>query len=462
MSASSLPLIPLPASVTLTAGASPYRPADPSDLHLTVTVDASTGAPESYTLRITERGIQITAADQAGAFHARQTLAQLEDAGTYPALVIEDAPRFAYRGVMLDVARHFQPVETVKAYIDHASSLKFNHFHLHLTDDQGWRIALDSRPELVEKASSTSALGDPGGHYTRADWDEIVAHAASRHMTVVPEIDVPGHTHAVGLAYPELAADPVISDGVLETVETFGGGLPLPGRPYTGWAVGFSSLKHGEPAVDAFLSDVFRELAQITPGPYIHLGGDECLGTDPDDYNAFIEKVTAIVAGTGKTPIAWHEAGAAPGIHPATVGQYWNYVAPEPGQDAPARALANRGGLIMSPADVAYLDMKFDADSRLGLTWARGVTTLHDAYGWEPTAILDGVGDEQILGVEAPMWAETVRDLSDIEQLAFPRIGAIAEIAWSPAARRDWAGFEARTAAAIPRWKAAGISVPTR
>jgi hexosaminidase len=114
----------------------------------------------------------------------------------------------------------------------------------------------------------------------------------------------------------------------------------------------------------------------------------------------------------------------------------------------------------MSPADVAYLDMKFDADSPLGLTWAKGVTTLQDAYGWEPTTIIDGVDEQRILGVEAPLWSETARDLGDIEQLAFPRIGAIAEIAWSPASTRDQAGFEARTAASIPRWTAAGIAVP--
>ncbi len=115
----------------------------------------------------------------------------------------------------------------------------------------------------------------------------------------------------------------------------------------------------------------------------------------------------------------------------------------------------------MSPADVAYLDMKFDADSRLGLTWAKGVTTLHDAYEWEPATIIDGVDEQRILGVEAPLWSETARDLGDIEQLAFPRIGAIAEIAWSPAAAHDWSGFEQRTAAMIPRWKNAGINVPT-
>ncbi|HKT58312.1 MAG TPA: family 20 glycosylhydrolase [Microbacterium sp.] len=459
MTAPSLPLVPLPASVTLT-DAAPYRPADPDDLHLTVTVDASTGGPESSSLQVTERGIRIMAADPAGAFYARQTLAQLETDGVYPAVEIQDAPRFRYRGVMLDVARHFQPVETVRAYIDHAASLKFNHLHLHLTDDQGWRIALDSRPELTEKASGTSALGDPGGYYAQADWTAILDHAASRHMTVVPEIDVPGHTHAVGVAYPGLVADPVISDHILETAEAFGGGIPTRGFPYTGFAVGFSSLKHDDPAVDAFLADVFGELAAITPGPYLHIGGDECLGTDPADYAAFVEKATAIVAAAGKIPVAWHEAGAVAGIHPSTVGQYWNFVQPQEGQDAPARAFATRGGLILSPADVAYLDMKFDALSPLGLVWAKGVTTLRDAYDWEPTAILDGVGEQQILGIEAPLWSETARDLGDLEQLAFPRIGAIAEIAWSPAAAHDWDSFAARIAGLVPRWRSAGIRIP--
>ena len=493
-----LPLIPFPSSVRLGEGSVPLgsvrltgdpdavgllRPelegllgADALDdagaTRVVLEIDPAQGSAEGYALDAGAEGIRVTGHDAAGLFYGTRTLLQLMRRGEHsgsgsdaadwsvPAVRIEDAPRFRYRGVMLDVARHFFGVADVERWIDRAVALKCNHLHLHLTDDQGWRLALDSRPELAAKASSSSVGGDPGGCYTRADWAEIVAHAASRQVTVVPEIDVPGHTHAVGLADPQLAADPVISDLVRETAEQFGGGLPAAGRPYTGLAVGFSSLKHDDPAVDAFLQDVFAEVAALTPGPYVHVGGDECLGTDPADYAAFVAKVTALVAATGKTPIAWHEAGAVAGIHPATVGQYWGYVRPQPGQDAAARAFAGRGGIILSPADAIYLDMKFDADSPLGLLWANGVTTLQDAYDWEPSAVLDGVDERQILGIEAPLWGETTRDLADIEQLAFPRIAAAAEIAWSDAASRDWPSFEARVGGLIPRWRAAGIRVP--
>ena len=174
------------------------------------------GAPESYRIAVDASSVVITGADAAGTFYGVQTLGQLiardGERWVIPALEIDDAPRFAYRGVMLDVARHFHPVETVKAYIDRAAALKFNALHLHLTDDQGWRLELESRPRLTEVASGTSVGGDPGGFYTKADYGEIVEYAASRHLIVVPEIDMPGHTHAVGLAYPELAEAPVLPE----------------------------------------------------------------------------------------------------------------------------------------------------------------------------------------------------------------------------------------------------------
>ena len=310
-----------------------------------------------------------------------QTLGQLITAGTdgfaIPAVQIEDAPRFAYRGVMLDVARHFFPVETVKAYIDRAAGLKFNALHLHLTDDQGWRIHLDSRPKLTELASGSAVGGDAGGFFSKADYRQIVEHAASRHMIVVPEVDLPGHTHAVGLAYPELAEEPVLSAHILEIVQSHGGAVPTAGEPYTGMGVGFSSLKiHDENTYD-FVADVVGELAAMTPGPYLHIGGDEALGTDPADFAEFMERATEIVADLGKIPITWHEAGAAANIDPSTVGQYWGFTTPTDGMDEKARAFVrNCSGLILSPADAVYLDMKYDADSPLGLTWANGPTSV--------------------------------------------------------------------------------------
>lgn len=419
------------------------------------------GTPESYRLRVADGVAEIVGADDAGLFYGIQTLAQLveraDDGWRIPAVAIDDAPRFAYRGAMLDVARHFHPVPTVTAYLDRIASLKLNHLHLHLTDDQGWRLALSSRPALTERAAASAVGGAPGGFYTREEFETILAHAASRHVTIVPEVDVPGHTHAVGLAYPELAADPVIGEEARATIAEFGGGDPVPGQPYTGLAVGFSSLRIGEPGTEEFLRDVFGELARRTPGPYVHLGGDECLGTDPDDFAAFVRLAVRIVRESGKTPIAWHEAALVPGVAAEVVSQFWGYVH-APTEDRGAAVLRDPDArVILSPADAVYLDMKPDADATLGLTWANGPTSVHDAYTWDPT---DLVADERrILGVEAPMWSETVSTLADIDALAFPRLAAAAEIAWSPAAAREWDDFRTRVAGLAPLWRASGYGL---
>lgn len=446
------------------------EPADSAaDARAIVLEIAGDGAAESYRLDVTEASVIVSGTDAAGLFYGVQTLGQLVEPapGSWqiPAVRIVDAPRFAYRGVMLDVARHFHDVATVKAYIDRTSALKFNHLHLHLTDDQGWRLQLDSRPLLTEKASATSVGGDPGGFYTQDDYREIIDYAGARHMTVVPEIDLPGHTHAVSLAYPELSEEPVLSDHIREIVRDYGGELPVNGVPYDGMAVGFSSLKIRDEATYEFLADVLGEVARLTPGPYLHIGGDEALGTSAEDYDYFIGRVSRLAASLGKTPVAWHEAGTATDLEPTTVGQFWGYVEPIDGMDAKARGFtavgSDQGKLILSPADAIYLDMKFDADSPLGLTWARGVTTARRAYEWDPAEVVDGVADEQILGVEAPLWTETARTLADIDALAFPRAAAAAEAAWSPAAGaselRTWESFAARVGALAPLWTSQGI-----
>ena len=179
-------------------------------------------------------------------------------------------------------------------------------------------------------------------------------------------------------------------------------------------------------------------------------------------HTAAIQKLAADL---GKTPVAWHEAGTASDLDPTTVGQFWGYVEPIDGMDAKARGFtaigSDRAKLILSPADAIYLDMKFDADSPLGLTWARGVTTARRAYEWDPAEVIDGVADEQILGVEAPLWTETVRTLADIDALAFPRAAAAAEAAWSPAVGaselRTWDSFATRVGALAPLWTSQGI-----
>ncbi|GAA1945378.1 beta-N-acetylhexosaminidase [Microbacterium deminutum] len=424
------------------------------------------GAAESYRIEADAASVVVTGADAAGLFYGVQTLSQLiarkGDGWSVPAVVIEDAPRFAYRGVMLDVARHFHPVETVKAYIDRAAGLKFNALHLHLSDDQGWRIQLDSRPKLTELASGTAVGGDPGGFYTKADYREIVEYAASRHMIVVPEIDMPGHTHAVGVAYPELAEAPVLTDQMTEQARGEGIAAPVAGAPYEGTVVGFSSLKIHDEATYDFISDVFGELAGMTPGPYLHLGGDESLGTDPHDFAEFVARASSIIADLGKTPIAWHEAGDAPGLADTTIGQYWGFVTPTGGMDVTAKGFVDNGAqLILSPADAVYLDMKYSADAPLGLTWANGPTSVERAYSWEPSDVISGIDDSDILGVEAPMWSETIRTLDDIDEMAFPRIAAAAEAAWSPATGRsdlrNWQSFRQRVGDLGPLWKSLGI-----
>lgn len=435
-----------------------------SSAGIVLRVDGAVSRPEGYALSVGEAGAHVTGADEAGVFYGVQTLLQLlreDHDGTWGLLRAEvaDAPRFPRRGLMLDVARHFFGVDEVKRFIDAASALKFNHLHLHLSDDQGWRVHIDSWPKLTELAAATAADGDPGGFYTKDDYREIVEHAASRHMIVIPEIDLPGHTHAIGVAYPELVEAPVISDALIAEAEKRGQPLPVAGQSYTGWGVGHSSVRIHDERTYEFVRDVIRELAEMTPGPYIHVGGDESLSTPQADFDIFAERVTSIVVEAGKTPIAWHEMGSAAGIAEGTIGQYWGSTSPRGTHAAEAARFVERGGaLIMSASDVAYLDMKYTSDFPLGLDWA-ALIDVRTAYEWDPTRILEAPA-AAILGIEAPLWSETTRTFGDVEQLVFPRAAAHAEVAWSPAAgeQRTWESFRTRLGALAPLWRAEGVT----
>jgi hexosaminidase len=414
---------------------------------VTLSEDASITAAEGYRLDVDAAGIRIAASTPAGAYAALQTLRQLVPLGdpgaerTVPAVTIRDEPRFAYRSAMLDVARHFFPVDDVKRYIDQLALLKFNHLHLHLTDDQGWRIAIDAWPELTEIGGRYAVGTAEGGFYTKDDYRELVDYAAERFITIVPEVDLPGHTNAALASVAALNPDGVIA------------------KPYTGIDVGFSTLDVDSEFTYEFLGDVLGELAAMTPGPYLHIGGDESSATSDTDYLAFAARVSHIAADTGKTVIGWHELGRSPELPAGTIGQYWDFAEPRT-PEAVAESLsfvAQGGRLIMSPADVTYLDMKYDMMTPLGLTWAGGFTSIDDTYGWDPAAVIDGVGDAQILGVEAPLWAETLVTLDDIESMAFPRIAAVAELSWSRQADRDFADFAKRMPALGDRWTSAGV-----
>jgi hexosaminidase len=406
--------------------------------------DASVG-DEGYQLDVTNRTVTIRARKPAGLFGGVQTLRQLLPARMESTTVrsgpwrvpgghILDHPRFAYRGAMLDVARHFFSVAQVERYIDELALYKINRFHLHLADDQGWRIMIKSWPRLATYGGSTSVGGDPGGYYTQAQFSEIVAYARQRYITVVPEIDLPGHVNAALASYAELNCDGVAP--------------PL----YTGTDVGFSSLCVSKEITYKFVSDVVRELAALTPGSYLHVGGDEAHATTPADYATFMGRVQPIVARYGKHVQAWHQIVAATPL-PSTVAQYWDTTDTNPAVAAAAR---NGTKLVLSPAHKAYLDMKYTSSTVLGQDWA-ALIEVSDAYGWDPGSFLKGVSESSINGVEAPLWTETIRTTADIEYMAFPRLAAIAELGWSPAPTHDWAAFRQRLGAQGPRWNVMGI-----
>lgn len=416
--------------------------------------------PEGYRLRVDAGGALITASAPAGLFYGRQTLRQLtsQQPGRIDALEIVDHPRYAYRGMMLDVVRHFHPLATVKAVIDRMALLKLNHLHLHLTDDQGWRIEILSRPELTAKGSTSEVGGGPGGFYTQDEYRELVQYASDRFITVVPEFDIPGHTHAVSLAYPELMEKQAIDPAVVEQAQSEGFALPVFGEPYTDCAVGHSSLMTSSPEVYEFVADVVRELAALTPGPYLHLGGDEAHGTKEEDFISFMARASRIAAATGKILIGWHEMGTCRDLPAGTVGQFWGLTDDDGRAGVPTRAFVENGGtVILSPADAIYLDMKYALEDPIGLAWANGPTSAKDSYDWEPDTLIDGIGGNDVLGIEAPLWCETVGSLADIDWLTFPRVASAAEIAWSPRGGRSWDDFRGRLGAQAPIWRSEGI-----
>ncbi|PKW07986.1 hexosaminidase [Streptomyces sp. 1222.5] len=414
-------------------------------LHL---VQGGFGA-EGYRLQSGPGGVTITASAPAGLFHGVQTLRQLLPAAVERKTVqsgpwqiaggtIEDRPRYSYRGAMLDVSRHFFTVTQVKRYIDQLALYKINELHLHLSDDQGWRIAVDSWPRLATHGGSTQVGGGRGGHFSKADYQEIVRYAASRYLEVVPEIDMPGHTNAALSSYAKLNCDGVAP--------------PL----YTGTRVGFSSLCVPKAVTYDFVDDVIRELAAITPGRYLHIGGDEAHSTGHADYVKFMDRVQPVVAKYGKKAVGWHQLT---GAHPAAgaLAQYWGLDGTAAAEKAQVAEAARHGtGLVLSPADRVYLDMKYTKDTRLGTKWA-GMVEVKRSYDWNPGAYLPGVPASAIRGVEAPLWTETVKTSADIEYLAFPRLAGAAELGWSPAATHGWNGYKVRLAAQGPRWDALGI-----
>lgn len=413
------------------------------NIYLSMLDNDTTLGTEGYKIEIQKRKLIISANNSAGIFYGIQTLRQLlpvqTDLKTTPrkALTlasgqIRDFPYYPFRSMMLDVSRHFFSGEDVKQVIDYLVMYKMNHFHMHLSDDQGWRIEIKSWPDLTKIGGQTQVGGGKGGYYTQEEFKDIVKYAQDRYMTIIPEIDMPGHTNAALASYAELNCSGKKS------------------KMYTGMRVGFSTLCTDKEITYQFVDDVVREISSMTPGPYFHIGGDESHATPLDKYIPFINRVQKIVQSYGKQVIGWDEIANAD-LLPNSIVQYW--------ADAENSITGIEKGakVIMSPARKAYLDMKYDSTTTLGLLWA-GSIEVDSAYIWDPDHLEPAIKHEHILGIEAPLWSETVTNLDEIEYMIFPRLPGYAEIGWTHPLQRNWDDYKIRLANQAKRFKELDIN----
>ncbi|MEL4180420.1 beta-N-acetylhexosaminidase [Roseateles sp. PN1] len=417
----------------------------------------------AYRLQIKPDEILIQAAENSGAFYATQTLLQLlpqeakltaASAGfELPAVDINDAPRFEWRGIMLDVARHFHDVRRVKRVIDNMAFYKLNRLHLHLSDDQGWRLAIKAYPKL----STVGGRGDhsrpdaPAQFFSAEDIRSIVRYATERYIEVIPEIDMPGHSGAAARAYPEFF------DGLV----TFN-----PAKPET----------------YRFIDTLLGELVELFPGRYIHFGGDEVwvektrwaqmpevLAMAQDLTPAgqapqmkfveaeFARRMVQLIQKHKRVPIGWDEVIAA-GLQDNMIVQWWRMDHPE----MVLAALKQGQAVILSPSDRMYLDYAAGLGEP-GAPWegnTGGPVSVEKIVAWEPMPVgLSEAQQEKVLGIEAPLWTENVRSESYLEFMLYPRMAAVAEVAWRQQAQSEPKAFVKRLAPHIARWKAQGVNV---
>ncbi len=418
---------------------------------------ATLGA-EGYRLAIGPAGALITAGTETGAFYARQTLAQLTVAGQTPCATLTDRPRYAWRGYMLDVSRHFAPTAELKALLDEMARYKLNRFHWHLTDDEGWRIEIKKYPLLT----SIGGIGDksnpqaPAQFYTQAEIRDLVAYARARHIVVVPEIDMPGHASGAARAYPAHAG---------------GGSDRLPNFTFN----------PGKPETLLFLQDILREVKELFPDcGVIHYGGDEVhfgwgkWDTLPEvqalkakehlaDKQAvekwFNRTMAAFINSLGCDTGGWDEILDA-GTDPAhTVIFWWRH-------DKPAQlAKALQGGfkIVLTPRHPCYFDFLQNPAHKVGRRW-NGINELQRVYGFPETATLpadlaaQAAASPQVLGLQACLWSETCATRARREFLTYPRLLALAESAWTPAAKKNYEDFSARLKVHLPLLKQRGIT----
>lgn len=398
----------LTASLGITHSAeAPYK------IELALVTDSSLGE-EGYSLNI-EQDIVIHAQTDTGLFYGLQSLQQLFPPSaaanyTLPKLTITDTPQYAWRGSMIDVARNFFSIDYLKKHLDRMAFFKLNKLHLHLSDDQGWRVEIKAYPKLTEIGGSGGIGDSKGGFYTQDQLKELVAYAAKRHIEIIPELDMPGHTQAAIASYNELACDNVTNLGL-----------------YHGLDVGFSALCLTKPEVTyGFVQTVLSEITSIFPSEYLHIGGDEIKNPR---YAEFITKANQIINGLDRKMIGWEEASAGE-ITPDSLLQLWN-------DDYNIQSAIDRNiHLILSPCSYTYLDHGNYNGQPNTYTWCRDAgIPLERVYSFNPTQF------SLVVGVEGPVWTELVTTEADLDNRLWPRLGAIAEIAWTAQANRHYAQF---------------------
>jgi hexosaminidase len=393
----------------------------------------SAGLPEEgYRLAIGPREIRVTG-QAAGLFYGMQTLTQLlpleiKPSIELPALEITDHPRFGYRGLLLDVGRHYFSVAQIKKLLDLAAQYRINRFHWHLTDDQAWRIEIKKYPKLTEVGSYVDDTSPGGRYYTQEQIKDVVAYAQARFITVIPEIEMPGHSGAAVSAYPQLACTQGVGANVLCPSE----------------------------ATFRFLRDVLTEVAALFPGPYIHIGSDEVdkvwwrqsaeaqaiikregLKNEDELQSYFVRRIEQFLASTGKRTIGWDEILEG-GLAPNAIVMSWR------GEAGGVEAVRQMHHAIMTPSEYCYFDY-YQGDPQREPVSIGGFVPLEKVYGYEPIPqALQGQEREYVLGAQASVWTEYISTPEHLEYMVFPRLLAFAEAVWSPAAVRDYEDFQRR------------------
>ncbi|MGL5354573.1 MAG: family 20 glycosylhydrolase [Clostridium sp.] len=409
-------------------------------IYLTTVGGEESQGNEGYKIDTKTNGVKIVAYKPEGISRGVQTLRQLLPSDiekstvvndinwVIPVSTITDKPEYGYRGLMLDVARHFFSVDEVKRQIDLASRYKINKFHMHLSDDQGWRLEIKKWPDLALIGGSTQIGGGNGGYYTQEEFKDIVKYASDRYVEIIPEFDMPGHTNAALASYGFLN-----KDGKKKQL-------------YTGSEVGFSSLMCRDEKTYLLIEDIIKEVSEISPSKYIHIGGDEPKSTEKADYDYFIGRVTKIVEKYGKIAIGWDPSDTSNQSSPNSILQNW--------KDSNAAAKDKNMKMIISLAGKTYLDMKYDNNTKYGLTWA-GYNSIEDSYNWDPT---DYAPKELVLGIEAPLWTETISDRAAMDYMIYPRLLGYAEIGWTPKESRTFDDYKGRLAAQGERLENQGVN----